>query len=66
MKQLIKRGAQAVGTGLALAAGNVMAAVPAGVETELTGAKTDVTTIGVAVFAVVVAIIIFKWFRKAL
>lgn len=42
------------------------AAVPAGVTTALTDAETDVTTIGVAVFAVMVAIVIFKWFRRAL
>jgi hypothetical protein len=51
---------------LAVAAMPVLAEVPTGVTTELTTAKTDVSTIGVAVFAVIVAIAIFKWFRRAL
>lgn len=50
----------------ALAAGSAMAAVPADVMTEITTSKTDVTTVGVAVFGVMVAIAVVKWFRKAL
>lgn len=42
------------------------AEVPAAVMTEITGAKADVGTIGAAVFAVIVAIVLFKWFRRAL
>ncbi|MGE0332765.1 MAG: major capsid protein [Ramlibacter sp.] len=66
MKQALKL-RLAVIPALMLAAGqSAFAAVPEGVTTELTTAKTDVTTIGVAVFAVIVAIAIFKWFRRAL
>lgn len=43
-----------------------LAEVPAAVQTEIDGAKTDVSTIGAAVFAVIVAIMLFKWFRRAL
>lgn len=66
MKQSIVRGARAASALALVAAGNAMAAVPEGVTTELTTAKTDVGTIGVAVFAIAVAIVIFKWFKRAL
>lgn len=43
-----------------------VAAVDAAVTTELSTAKTDVMTVGAAVFAIAIAIVIFKWFRRAL
>ncbi len=46
--------------------GMAQAAVDTEVTSTLTAAKADVTTIGVAVFAIIVAIAVFKWFRKAL
>lgn len=64
-KQLALRLA-AVPAFVAATAGKALAAVPEGVTTELSTAKTDVGTIGVAVFGIAVAIIIFKWFRRAL
>ncbi|HEY8606095.1 MAG TPA: major capsid protein [Noviherbaspirillum sp.] len=61
----VRAGKVFVGGALVLA-GNAMAAVPEAVTTEITTAKTDVGTIGAAVFAVMVAIVLFKWFRRAL
>jgi purine-cytosine permease-like protein len=42
------------------------AAVPTEVTTTLSSALTDVGTIGASVFGIVVAIALFKWFRRAL
>jgi hypothetical protein len=43
-----------------------MAEVPADVSSTISGAKTDVMAVGALVFAVAVAIVLFKWFRRAL
>ncbi|SFM30527.1 major capsid protein [Nitrosomonas communis] len=41
------------------------AEVPASVTSAITGAVTDVGTIGAAVLGVIIAIMAFKWLRKA-
>jgi len=64
-KQLALRLA-AIPAFVAATAGNALAAVPSEVTTELTAAKTDVMTIGAAVFAIAVGIVLFKWFRRSL
>lgn len=43
-----------------------MAEVPAAVLTSLTGASTDIATLGAAVFAVIVGIAVWKWFRRTM
>jgi hypothetical protein len=48
------------------ATGSAMAEVPAGVLTALTGASTDIATLGAAVFAVIVGIAVWKWFRRTM
>lgn len=63
-KMLARLGAGVVTIGAA--AGSALAAVPTEVTTELTAAKTDVMTIGAAVFAIAVGIVLFKWFRRSL
>lgn len=68
MNQLRKFGAKAsvaVGT-LGLMATQAYAAVPADATTALTDAKTDATTIGTAVFVILVAIAAFKYMRRSL
>jgi hypothetical protein len=50
----------------ALAAPVAQAAVDAGVTTALSDAKTDVGVIGLAVFVIAVAIVLYKWFKRAL
>lgn len=50
----------------ALAAPMAQAAVDAGVTTALSDAKTDVAIIGLAVFVIAVAIVLYKWFKRAL
>lgn len=62
MKKLIA----AVSAGSLLLAAQVQAAVPAGATDALDTAKTDVGTIGWAVFAVIVAAVAFKYMRRAL
>ena len=52
-------------SGLALP-GLAMAEVPAGVLTSLTGASTDISTLGASVFAVIVGIAVWKWFRRTM
>lgn len=42
------------------------AEVPAAVLTSLTEAGTDIATLGAAVFAVIVGIAIWKWFRRTM
>ena len=42
------------------------AAVPADVTTAITAAVTDVGTVGAAILGVIVAIMAFKWLRRAL
>lgn len=46
--------------------GTAQAEVPAGVLTSLTGASTDIATLGAAVFAVIVGIAVWKWFRRTM
>lgn len=52
--------------GAMASAGAALAEVPAAVNTELTGAKVDVNTIGALVFGIVVAIALWKWFKRAM
>lgn len=47
-------------------AGGAMAAVPAAVTDALSAAGTDAATLGAAVLVVIVAIVAFKYLRKAL
>ncbi|MBL8501764.1 MAG: phage coat protein [Nitrosomonas sp.] len=42
------------------------AAVPADVTTAITGAATDVATVGAAVIVVMVGIKVWKWIQRAL
>ena len=51
---------------LALFSAGSFAAVHADVSTALSDAQTDVGTVGLAVFLVIIAIMSFKWFRRAL
>lgn len=53
----------AVAVGAAVATGAANAAVDV---TPITGAGTDVATVGAAVFALIVGIKAFKWVRRAL
>ena len=66
MKKLFKRGiAASVATG-AVISGSAFAAVPAEATAALTEATSDVSTIGWAVFAVIIAAMSFKYMRRAL
>lgn len=56
----------AVAAPLTLAAGHVMAAVPAAVETSLTEAKADGVSIATTVFIAIVALFAFGLMRKGL
>lgn len=58
--------ATAVGTVLTLVVDNAAAAVPADVTTAITGAATDVATVGAAVIVVMVGIKVWKWIQRAL
>jgi len=42
------------------------AALDAGVTLALSDAKTDVGVVGLAVFVIAIAIVLFKWFKRAL
>jgi hypothetical protein len=53
-----------VGSGLAVSAGSAFAEVPAAVTTAITGAGTDVATIGGAVLVVIITIATFMWLRR--
>lgn len=66
MKKMFKRGiAASVATG-AVISGSAFAAVPADALNALTEATSDVTDIGWAVFAVIIAAMAFKYMRRAL
>ncbi|MEK6668180.1 MAG: major capsid protein [Pseudomonadota bacterium] len=63
--------AAALVSGLALAAGSAMAQATGGTDvtaavTEITNAKTNVLTIGLAVFGVAVGVKLYKWLKSAL
>lgn len=64
--QNFRKKAAAVGTGLVVAAGSAMAAVPAEVTTALTNAKSDGTEIATSVFVAIVVLFAFMLMRKAL
>lgn len=51
---------------LAAAASPSFAALSTEVTTAMTDAKTDVLALGALAFAIVVAIAVYKWFRRAL
>lgn len=61
MSKQIKRGLMAAG--VLVAAGAANAAVDV---TAVTGAGTDIATVGAAVFSVGVGIKLYKWIRRAL
>lgn len=42
------------------------AAIDAGVTTALSDASTDVKVVGLAVFVIAIAIVLYKWFKRAL
>lgn len=50
---------------LSLAAGNVLAAVPADVTTSLTDAKADTITIATASLIIIIGLAAFKMMRRA-
>lgn len=54
-----------VTTAVAVASSSVSAAIPEAVSTALTTAGTDVATLGGAVLLVVVAIVAFKFLKRA-
>ena len=54
----------AVGTSVALASTQVMAAIPASVTTGITESLADIATIGGLVLGVVIAVVGFIWIRK--
>lgn len=56
----------AAGAALLAASTAAHAEVPAAVLTSLTEAGTDIATLGAAVFAVIVGIAIWKWFRRTM
>ncbi|WP_382155132.1 major capsid protein [Hydrogenophaga sp. ANAO-22] len=62
-RQKLRYGAAVALVGASTAA---MAEVPAGVLTSLTTASADIATLGAAVFAVIVGIAIWKWFRRTM
>ncbi|MDO9357827.1 MAG: major capsid protein [Polaromonas sp.] len=45
---------------------NAYAALDTDVATELAAAKTDILEIGAIVFGIAVAIVLYKWFKRAL
>ncbi len=61
-----KGGMILAGTASFTFAGNALAAVPAEVTTAITGAATDVATVGAAVIIVIVGIKVWKWIQRAL
>lgn len=68
-KELAARGLNkvaAVGTGMVVLSGEVLAAVPADVTTSLTEAKADGLSIATTVFVAIVALFAFGLMRKAL
>jgi hypothetical protein len=62
-KTMLKYGATVASMGLA---GSAMAAVPTSVSDALTTATTDVGTVAAAVLGVYIAILAFRFIRKAL
>lgn len=66
MFNLKKRGLAALAAVSAIASTSVHAAVPAEATAALTEATSDVSTIGWAVFAVLIAAMAFKYMRRAL
>ncbi len=64
--QTLRRVAAPVTAGALALAGAAHAALPAGVETALTDAKTDVMTVGGLVLVVVIAAAAFKLIRRAI
>lgn len=65
MKNMKKMGAALLGSAF-LVAGSAHAAVPAEATAALTEATSDVSTIGWAVFSVIIAAMAFKYMRRAL
>jgi hypothetical protein len=67
LRALAARNAKSAG--LAAAAmyyGVAHAALDTAVSTELSNANTDVKAIGALVFGIAVAIVLYKWFKRAL
>lgn len=56
----------AVATVVAVATAAANAALDTAVATELATAKTDILEIGAIVFGIAVAIVLYKWFKRAL
>lgn len=67
VRNLIKKPAAsaAVAAPMVIVAGSAHAAVPASVTDAITTAVTDVGVIGAAVLGVIIAIMAFRWLRKA-
>lgn len=66
MKKLFKRGTAAIAVSGTVLAQSAFAAVPADATAALSEATSDVSTIGWAVFAVIIAAMAFKYMRRAL
>lgn len=66
-KQKMKYGLAAI-PAYVLTAGSAMAegVDVAGIVTEITGAKASISTIGIAVLGVIVALAVFAWVRRAI
>lgn len=54
------------GVGAAVMPAVSFAALDAAVTTELATSKTDILTLGGIIFGIAVAIVLYKWLRKAL
>lgn len=65
-RSAIRNSVGVVGTGLAVAGGNAMAAVPTEVSTALSDAKADGVTVAGLVLVVIIAIAAFKFIQRAL
>lgn len=62
----MKNGYLAVLAFLSMASVTAHAALPAGVETAITGAGTDVTSVGGSILLVMVGIAVIAWIRKVM
>lgn len=63
---VLKNNLMAVLAMMAMAMTQAHAALDTAVATELATAKTDILEIGAIVFGIAVAIVLYKWFKRAL
>lgn len=62
----MKNGYLAVLAFLSMASVTAQAALPAGIETAITGAGTDVNSVGGSILLVMVGIAVIAWIRKVM